>query len=66
MRAESKSSPDRPLTSWKEIAQFLERSVRTVQGWEKKEALPVYRHLHQRQSSVYAYPEELHAWWQNR
>ena len=66
MRAESKSSPDRPLTSWKEIAQFLERSVRTVQGWEKKEALPVHRHLHHRQSSVYAYPEELQAWWRER
>ena len=40
--------------------------MRTVQGWEKKEALPVHRHLHNTQSSVYAYPEELPAWWHKR
>ena len=66
MSEEPKLSADRPLTSWKEIAEFLQRSVRTVQGWEKKEGLPVYRHLHHSQSSVYAYPEELRAWWHKR
>ncbi|MCU1257033.1 MAG: repeat-containing protein, partial [Candidatus Angelobacter sp.] len=34
------------LDSWKEIASYLRRDVRTVQRWEKKEGLPVYRHLH--------------------
>jgi hypothetical protein len=38
--------------------------VRTVQEWEKSEGLPVHRHRHRRQSSVYAYPDELDAWWQ--
>ena len=53
------------LTSWKEIARFFDRDARTVQRWEK-EGLPVHRHRHQRQSSVYAYPTELQAWWQQR
>ena len=54
------------LTSWKEIAAHFHREVRTVQRWEKEEGLPVHRHLHQRQSSVYAYREELEAWWHER
>ncbi|HJR58969.1 MAG TPA: VCBS repeat-containing protein [Vicinamibacterales bacterium] len=51
------------LTSWKEIASFFHREVRTVQRWERDEGLPVHRHRHQRRSSVYAYPEELESWW---
>ena len=31
------------LESWKEIAAHLKRDVRTVQRWEKREGLPVYR-----------------------
>ena len=54
------------LTSWKEIAAHFHREVRTVQRWEKEEGLPVHRHLHHRQSSVYAYAEELEAWWHER
>jgi hypothetical protein len=54
------------LTSWKEIARFFDRDVRTVQRWEKDEGLPIHRHRHQRQSSVYAHPQELDAWWQQR
>lgn len=51
------------LTCWKEIASFFHRDVRTVQRWEREERLPVHRHPHQRRSSVYAYPDELDAWW---
>ena len=51
------------LTSWKAIARFFDRDARTVQRWEKGEGLPVHRHPHQRQSSVYAFPDELDAWW---
>lgn len=54
------------LSSWKDIAAFFGRDVRTVQRWEKLEGLPVYRHKHHSQHSVYAYPEELSAWWQQR
>lgn len=50
------------LDSWKEIAAHLGREVRTVQGWEKTEGLPVHRHQHARQGSVYAFKAELDAW----
>jgi TolB-like protein/cytochrome c-type biogenesis protein CcmH/NrfG len=50
------------LDSWKEIAAYLGREVRTVQGWEKTEGLPVHRHQHARQGSVYAFKAELDAW----
>jgi hypothetical protein len=59
----SPSAPDGPLTSWKAIARFFDRDVRTVQRWEKEEGLPVHRHRHRRGNSVYADPEELRAWW---
>ena len=54
------------LDSWKEIAAYLGREVRTVQGWEKNEGLPIHRHQHARQGSVYAYKSELDAWRQAR
>jgi hypothetical protein len=53
------------LDSWKEIATHLKREIRTVQRWEAQEGLPVHRHLHRRQGSVYAYKSELDAWWHN-
>ena len=52
--------------SWKEIANYLKISVRTVQRWEKDERLPVHRHAHARQDTVYAYKEEIDAWRSNR
>jgi len=59
-------TPSERVESWKEIAAYLERDVRTVQRWEKKEALPVYRHMHDKLGTVYAYKIELDAWWNNR
>lgn len=53
------------LHSWKEIAAYLDRGVRTVQRWEHTEGLPVHRHAHAKRDSVYAYVEELDAWWAN-
>ncbi len=54
------------LDSWKEIATYLGREVRTVQRWEKKEGLPVHRRLHEKAGSVYAYKSEIDAWWNDR
>jgi TolB-like protein/Tfp pilus assembly protein PilF len=54
------------LESWKEIAGYLNRDVRTVQRWEKTEDLPVHRHLHDKLGSVYAYRSEIEAWWKGR
>ena len=45
------------LDSWKGIAGHLKTSVRTVQRWEKYEDLPVHRHAHSRQDTVYAYTD---------
>ena len=50
------------LDSWKEIATYLRREVRTVQLWEKKEGLPVHRHFHQQLGSVYAFRSEIDRW----
>lgn len=50
------------LDSWKEIASYFGREVRTVQLWEKREGLPVHRHFHRQLGSVFAYRKELEAW----
>ena len=62
----SMRSPDDRLDSWKEIAAYLNRDVTTVQRWEKREGMPVHRHLHGRMGSVYASRAELDAWAQGR
>jgi Tol biopolymer transport system component len=54
------------LDSWKEIASYLKRDVTTVQRWEKREGMPVHRHLHDRMGSVYASRAELDAWTRSR
>src|SRR5215472_11194968 len=59
-------SSDRRLGSWKEIAAYLGRGVRSVQRWEREEGLPVHRLSHQKRGSVYAYRDELDEWWENR
>lgn len=52
----------RKLDSWKEIASYLGREVRTVQRWEKTNGLPVRRLYHEQRGSVYAFTEELDRW----
>src|SRR5580700_5119362 len=54
------------LDSWKKIASYLKRDVSTVQRWERREAMPVHRHLHDKQGSVFAFRSELDAWWESR
>lgn len=54
------------LDSWKEIASYLGRAVRTAQSWEKLEGLPVHRHQHRKGSTVYAYSSEIDAWREGR
>jgi Tol biopolymer transport system component len=58
--------PEDHLDSWKEIATYLDRDVTTVQRWEKREAMPVHRHLHDRIGTVYASRKELDAWVRGR
>jgi Tol biopolymer transport system component len=54
------------LDSWKEIAAYLGRGVRTVQRWEREEGLPVHRLAHEKRGTIYARREELAAWWESR
>jgi TolB-like protein len=54
------------LDSWKEIAVYVKRDVSTVQRWEKREGMPVHRHLHDQRGSVYALSSELDAWIEGR
>jgi Tol biopolymer transport system component len=63
---QSASPPEDRLDSWKEIAAYLNRDVTTVQRWEKREGMPVHRHLHDRIGSVYASRAELDAWVRSR
>ena len=59
--------PSEPrLDSWKEIAAYLGRDVTTVQRWEKRETMPVHRHVHAKRGSVYALAPELDAWLRTR
>src|SRR5271155_3181504 len=65
------SSPsERPiedrLDSWKEIAAYVKRDVKTVQRWEKREGMPVHRHVHDKIGSVYASRAELDTWARGR
>jgi TolB-like protein/Tfp pilus assembly protein PilF len=61
-----RQEPECSLDGWKEIASYLNRHVATVRRWEKTEALPVHRHLHDKLGSVYAFRGELDAWWRSR
>jgi Tol biopolymer transport system component len=54
------------LDSWKKIASYLRRDVSTVQRWERREGMPVRRHLHDKLGSVFAYRSELDSWWEGR
>src|SRR5512132_4066086 len=58
--------PGDRLDSWKEIATYLKRDVTTVQRWEKREGMPVHRHLHDKGGSIYAFRSDLDAWARNR
>ena len=50
------------LDSWKAIADYLNRDVRTARRWEQTMGLPVRRLPGRRGHSVFAYPSEIDAW----
>ena len=62
----SEQPPTERLDSWKEIATHFNRDVTTVQRWEKREGMPVHRHLHDRAGSIYAFTAELDEWARSR
>ena len=63
---DEEQAPGDRLDSWKEIATHMRRDVTTVQRWEKREGMPVHRHVHDKLGSVYASRAELDAWSQSR
>ena len=50
------------LESWKEISDFIGRSIKTCQRYEREYDLPVHRLDGSPKARVYAYPEELEEW----
>jgi len=60
------SERDNQLDSWKEIAAYLKRGVRTVQHWEHEAGLPVRRLATKKRGAVYAYKTEIDAWREQR
>lgn len=55
---------DKVFSSWKEIAAYLGKGVRTVQRWEAELNLPVHRPSDQ--GIVLAYESELQRWAQRK
>ena len=62
----SPKPPEDRLDSWKEIAAYFNRDVTTVQRWEKREGMPVHRHVHDKIGSIYASRAELEGWARSR
>jgi len=52
----------RRLDSWKEIADYLGREVRTAIRWEKEKHLPIHRVPGGRRQAVFAFTDEIDAW----
>ena len=50
------------LGSWKEIANYLGKGVRTVQRWERCSGLPIHRPSGSSKGVVIAFPPELDKW----
>ena len=50
------------LGSWKEIAGYMGKGVRTVQRWERHSGLPVHRPSESSKGVVLAFPAELDKW----
>lgn len=62
MADSSEDLKDGALTSWKEIARYLARGIRTVQRWEAELGLPVRRPQGKKRGSVMALRHEIDEW----
>jgi hypothetical protein len=50
------------LESWKDIAAYLRRDIRTAQRWEKTAGLPIHRVHDSKSGSVFAFKSEFDSW----
>jgi hypothetical protein len=53
------------LNSWKEVATYLGRGIRTVQRWERELGLPIRRPRGKPRGPVIAFRRELDQWLQS-
>src|SRR5579859_1808506 len=53
------------LNSWKEVATYLGRGIRTVQRWERELGLPIRRPRGKLRSPIIAFRPELDRWLQS-
>jgi hypothetical protein len=54
---------DRPvLTCWKDIAQYVGKSVRTLQRWERESGFSVRRTKSREKGGILAIPREIDSW----
>jgi len=66
VRAQDTEKKAGRLDSWKAIAEYLGRDVRSVQRWECERGLPVHRIPGAKGGGVFAYTEELEGWLNSR
>lgn len=50
------------LNSWKEVAQYVGRSERTIQRWERELGFPVHRPAGRLRSAIIAVVAEVDEW----
>jgi hypothetical protein len=59
------SAQPRRLDSWKAIAEYLGRNVRTAMRWAEARGMPVHRVPGGKRGSVFAFAEEIDGWLAN-
>lgn len=59
---ETNGKKENILTSWKEIAAYLDRDVRTCVRWEQRYGLPVHRLDRDTKAKVFAYKDQIDTW----
>ena len=66
MTTEGSSTTRKRLDSWKQIAEYLGRDVRTAMRWEQNLGLPVHRVPGGQRGGVFALVEEIDGWLEAR
>src|SRR3954467_3733121 len=54
------------LNSWKEIAEYVGRGIRTLQRWKRNHGFPVHRPSGRNRSAVFAIAPEVDHWLKTR
>lgn len=60
IQSESLVFIEKPLVGLQEIADYLHKSVRTIQRYQKMPGFPIYRKSGT--GNLYSFPSELNAW----